>query len=151
MAGYEYPAVALPVHTLRSAEPAPVCRRGRQTAGCRSAEVLYLSPVEGDDGSFSPCRSGLILNNDEVLHAASADLSPDYLPGLKVGKDGTLTGAALCTAAHLEELDDTVRSLIRQVGEALYSGRAARTPGEDACRFCTMRSGCPVAERIRKL
>ena len=62
-----------------------------------------------------------------------------------------LTGAALCTAAHLEELDDTVRSLIRQVGEALYSGRAARTPGEDACRFCTMRSGCPVAERIRKL
>ena len=124
---------------------------GRLPDAVLPAEVLYLSPVEGDDGSFSPCRSGLILNNDEVLHAASADLSPDYLPGLKVGKDGTLTGAALCTAAHLEELDDTVRSLIRQVGEALYSGRAARTPGEDACRFCTMRSGCPVAERIRKL
>lgn len=114
------------------------------------AEALYLSPVEGDDGSFTPCRSGLILDSDAVLHAASANLSPDYLPGLKVGKDGTLTGAALFTPAHLAELDANVRSLIRAVGEALYSGRAARTPGEDACRFCALRSGCPVAEHAGK-
>ena len=112
------------------------------------AEALYLSPTEEDDGSFSPCRSGIILNSDEVLHAASADLSLDYLPGLKAGKEGALVGPALCSSEHFGELDEKVRSIIREIGEAIYDGKASRTPGEGACRFCIMRDGCPMARRI---
>lgn len=115
------------------------------------AEVLYLSPKEQENGSLLPCRSGLIVNTEEVLRAASADLIPEYLPGVKTAKDGTLTGDALCTPMHLAEMEDTLRALIREVGNALYEGKADRTPGADACRFCTVRSSCPVATRAKRI
>lgn len=113
------------------------------------AEVLYLSPSEQDNGSFLPCRSGLILNTDEVLHAASASLLPEFLPGVKIGKDGGLTGSALCTPSHLDELNETLQNIIRDIGTTLYGGKADRTPSEIACRYCAMRASCPVAEQPR--
>lgn len=113
------------------------------------AEVLYLSPSEQENGSLLPCRSGLILNSEEVLRAASADLLPEYLPGVKTAKDGSLTGAALCTPTHMTELEESLLELVREVGNALYAGKADRTPGAEACRFCGMRGTCPVAASSR--
>lgn len=113
------------------------------------AEVLYLSPSEQENGSLLPCRSGLILNSEEVLRAASAELLPEYLPGVKTAKDGSLTGAALCTPTHMTELEESLLELVREVGNALYAGKADRTPGAEACRFCSMRGTCPVAASSR--
>ncbi len=112
------------------------------------AEALYLSPVESpDDGSVSVCRSGLILNDEQVLHAASPDLSLDFLPGLRrKAATGELYGQGLCDPAHMQQLEQTVSTLIRQVTASMYEGKADRTPGRDACRYCAMKPSCPVAE-----
>lgn len=114
------------------------------------AEVLYLSPSEQDDGSFLPYRSGAILDREEVLQAANADPGDlSFLPGVKRGKDGSLTGTALCTQEHMTRMEEAVRSVIREVGTALYTGRADRTAGREACRFCTMKGSCPFAVQDR--
>lgn len=123
-------------------------REGRLPKAVLPAEVLYLSPTESPaDGSVSPVRSGLIINEQEVLRAASADLDTDYLPGVKRDtKTGELKGTALCSTEHMALLDQEIQSAIREVASAMYQGSAARTPGQEACRFCAVRTSCPLAE-----
>jgi ATP-dependent helicase/nuclease subunit B len=112
------------------------------------AEVLYLSPTESAaDGSMSPVRSGMILNEENVLRAASATLDTEFLPGVKRdSKTGDLKGAALCSTEHMTLLDQEIQSAIREVAHAIYQGTATRTPGQEACRFCAVRTSCPLAE-----
>lgn len=112
------------------------------------AEALYISPSESSsDGSITPCRSGLILNDASVLEAASEALNTDFLPGVKKdAKTGTLKGASLCAPDHMAALNEEIRSLIQEVGVKIYAGHAERTPCPEACRFCNVRTSCPIAD-----
>lgn len=112
------------------------------------AEALYLSPeVDGDTGDISPVRTGLVLGDEDILRAVNRDLNPDYLPaGIKVSKDGSLSGKALCDLERMQELEKLLRDIIREQAQAMYEGNACRRASSDGCKFCLMREGCPLAE-----
>ncbi len=107
------------------------------------AEALYISPDETDKhGAILPCRTGIILNDEEILHAANADDSAVYLPSVGKSKKGELSGAGLYSAEEMASLEDMLKKTILDTAADMYSGRAHRTPSESACRYCMFRGSC---------
>ncbi|MBQ9781056.1 MAG: PD-(D/E)XK nuclease family protein [Clostridia bacterium] len=115
------------------------------------AEAIYLSPqVDGDTGDISPVRSGLVLEDDEILRAVSRDLNTAYFPtGIKQDKNGALSGKALCSQERLHVLQELLNDTIREQARGMYEGDACRTPSSDGCKFCSLRESCPLAEPIK--
>lgn len=108
------------------------------------AGVLYVATTE-EKGKPVPERTGLLLDDTDILLAMNDELNPAYLAGISQKKDGTLTGTARTDALELQQLEEDIRETLRRIGEDMLAGRARRTPSEDACRFCTIRQSCPDA------
>ena len=110
------------------------------------ASAVYMSPDESDRmGTLLPCRTGIVLESDEILAAANADDTQTYLPSVRRGKDGGFTGKGLCSADYMAELETLLQTAIRDTAAAMYSGCADRTPSGDACKFCRMKDSCGVS------
>ena len=92
-------------------------------------------------------RYGTSLRMVELLHAASPEMDPEILAGIKQKKDGTLSGKAALEYESLMEIDNVMRKTISDTARGMYSGRAPRTPSESACKFCKMKSTCPIAHK----
>ena len=110
------------------------------------ASAVYMSPDESDRmGTLLPCRTGIVLEDSEILTAANSDDTQTYLPSVRRGKDGGFTGKGLCTSAYMAELEQILHTAIRDTAAAMYGGCAGRTPSDDACKFCRMRNSCGVS------
>lgn len=125
-----------------------------------AAGVVYLSsniPVlDGEDyedvqSVFQKAqkelkRSGLLLDDIDVLRAMNDELSPDYLGGIKLKKDGTLGGGALTSAERFEELRDEIDKTLTAISEKIISGKADAEPlaygKKDPCEYCAMKPIC---------
>ncbi len=112
----------------------------------QAAGALYVA-TSTEDGKPTPDRTGLLLNDPDVLAAMNDEWNSDYLAGISRKKDDTLTGRALTDADEWVALEADIRETLCRIGEDMLCGRAARTPGADACRFCPLREGCPDAVR----
>ncbi len=110
------------------------------------ASALFLS-AEESGGSISPVRSGFMLSDDEILRAASPELDPEVLAGIKIKKDGTLSGKAAVGEEALLNIDTKLRETISSTAKSMYSGKAPRTPSKEACGFCSLKATCPVANK----
>ncbi len=109
------------------------------------ASAVYISPDESDrGGTILPCRTGVVLGDPEILEAANSDEVVSYLPSVKRNKSGEFTGKGLCSREQLSELENLLQSAIRDTAAAMYSGRASRTPSDNACRYCRMKGSCGV-------
>jgi hypothetical protein len=78
------------------------------------------------------------------------EMNPDYLAGIKQSKKGELTGKALITPDELCALEEDIKETLRRIGQDMLCGRAARTPSADACRYCSIKDGCPDAVRQKQ-
>jgi len=96
-------------------------------------------------------RSGMVLNNDDVLRAMehSALERPHRLPiTVKTDKDGNRTiGGSLATAEQLGKLSRYVDKLLRDIGRETERGNidadpCVRTPQETACTWCPYAAAC---------
>lgn len=113
------------------------------------ASALFLS-AEESGGVITPIRSGFILNSDELLHAASADMDSKILAGISFNKDGSLSKRSSNAAVSEEGIGQIRTALTDTVAETagnMYSGYAPRTPSKEACGFCSLKSTCPVANK----
>ena len=110
------------------------------------SSAMFLS-AEESGGSISPVRSGFMLNNDELLHAASRDMDSKVLAGIKFKVDGTTSSNAALSEEGILNIDTVLRNTISSTAKEMYSGRAPRTPSKVACGFCSLKSTCPVANK----
>lgn len=109
------------------------------------ASAVYLSPDESDrGGAILPCRTGVVLGDEEILAAANRDDTQTYLPSVKRNRDGAFTGKGLMTGQQLAELETILQTTIRDTAARMYQGRAERTPSKDACKYCRMKGSCGV-------
>ncbi len=111
------------------------------------AQAMYLSPKEDTDiGDISCVRTGILLDHEEILHAVSHHGLISYMPeGTKIAKDGSFSGKALYSSERIKALEDVLHQTILENARLMYSGNAQRTPSADACKYCKMRQGCPLA------
>lgn len=109
------------------------------------ASAVYLSPDESDrGGALLPCRTGIVLGDPEILEASSRDADPAYLPSVRRNRNGELVGKGLYSREQISELETLLRTAIRETAVAMYGGGAARTPSDNACKYCRMKGSCGV-------
>ena len=109
------------------------------------ASAVYLSPDESDrGGAILPCRTGLILGEPEILAAANGDDTQTYLPSVKRNKNQEFTGKGLYSGDQIADLEALLKTTILDTAAQMYQGRAARTPSDNACKYCRMKGACGV-------
>ncbi len=100
------------------------------------AEFLYSSK---ENGRTTVSRSGFLLEEESIRHAADCSEAQGYLKGLS---STSLDQITLLT----EEMKD----VICEIAERILSGEAEKTPSPDACRFCDLKKHCDVACHEKK-
>ena len=111
------------------------------------ASALFLSANESG-GEVSPERSGFMLEDADLFRAASASLDKNILAGISVdASTGESTKGNAVSEDGIKEIETILRDSIASTGRSIFSGCAPRTPSKDACKYCFLRSGCPVAAK----
>ncbi len=90
-------------------------------------------------------RTGLLLNNIDILTAMHSELDEKFLAGIKNDK-GTLSGKALTSAERFDEIYNEIEATVIRLGEELQSGNADARPyteGPDTpCKYCSYKPIC---------
>lgn len=110
---------------------------------------IYVSASESE-GNISIKRSGIIYDNEELLLASSKELDYKYIStsAEKANKSSKLGSCGeLFSDEAISEMKNSVVNIIKDTGTKIYSGKIERTPSPDSCKFCPVRSTCPVAEK----
>ncbi len=142
-----------------------LCREGEELlpagvlyTGARIADTTCDTPAEAEEfvGQLGRAlkRSGLLLDDSDVLRAMDKELSGRYIP-VKLDKNGEMTGASRKSLASLERMGELVGELhdvICRIAQELREGEAAARPRDGgkpnrACEFCDMRAVCRSAEQ----
>lgn len=91
-------------------------------------------------------RSGLILNDPEVIKAMNHEISRKFLAGVYQKKDGEIVGDALTSPEEFEELYTQISDTVKKMITELKSGNAGASPlrygKNDPCGFCKMKPIC---------
>ena len=96
-------------------------------------------------------RSGLLLAEDDVLHAMEHGDTPQYLP-VSLNRAGEYTGDALASAAQLGELSQFLEKTLTDMARELHRGSIAadpwfKTEQDNACRTCDFYDACRFNEK----
>ena len=111
------------------------------------ASALFLSANESG-GKVSPERSGFILDNIDVLSAASGELDKSILAGIEVDRGtGTVKKGNAVSEDGIRDIGRVLRESIASTGRSIFEGRAPRTPSPKACKYCFLRASCPKADK----
>ena len=100
------------------------------------AEFLYTNK---DKGKTTVSRSGFLLKDDAIQHAADGLEGQPYLKSIKP-----------IDSRELEALTEDMENAIRSVAERILAGEAQKTPSPDACRFCPVIDHCDRACHEKK-
>ncbi|MBO5938970.1 MAG: exodeoxyribonuclease V subunit gamma [Clostridia bacterium] len=129
------------------------------------AGILYLSAnlptVEAEEydteeavlqqATDSFKRSGLLLDDKDILMAMNHELSSKFLAGIKKNKDGELVGKALFSSEAFEDLYRQIETTVERIANALRNGNAeakpTECPGQDPCAYCHMKPICRRSDR----
>ncbi|MBR5367048.1 MAG: exodeoxyribonuclease V subunit gamma [Clostridia bacterium] len=113
-----------------------------------SADHLLTAEEARDLAKDKIERTGVWLNDEEVLHAMDRDLSGRFVP-VKEGKDGSLSVQGKSSLATLEEFGaicEQVDRVIGQIADRIRSGSAEARPQNisnfDPCAACPHRVIC---------
>ena len=92
-------------------------------------------------------RSGLLLDDEEILRDMNDALSPDFLAGIHADKKSeALVGKALTSADQFDTLFSDIRKTVLDIAKEMKNGCADASPliyGDlDPCAYCTARTVC---------
>ena len=81
----------------------------------------------------------------------NSELSPKFLSGIKVNKDGELVGSALTSEQAFGDIYTKLQEVIETIVEELRGGVADAKPldykGTSPCEYCDMRPICRRDDR----
>ena len=97
------------------------------------AAYLYAA---SEKGAVSIRRSGIILKSEELLNAADQTPERTYTQPL-IPK----------TRDEILDLMNDMHAAVCGAAERILRGEAQKTPSEQACRFCSIRTNCDKAYR----
>jgi len=97
-------------------------------------------------------RSGLILNDPDVIESMEHGGSKDYLP-VKSTKEGGFTGDSLVSTKQLDLLSKHVQFMLENAKKSISDGLINCTPyykseGDNACVYCDYSSICAFDEEL---
>ena len=106
---------------------------------CESDEIEALIQNE-----FT--RSGLLINDPDILYAINHELDPKIVSKFKANDEGEFVGKGIVGSEGFNEIYAMLSETIVRVAESMRDGKADAIPlrsGEKApCRYCKMKSVC---------
>ena len=113
----------------------------------KAAGILYM-PSKRDVNDTGMAMNGLIRNDSEIVSAMDKNMSGEFVPKLKLNKDGTVSRQ--CTSfisdKDFSSIFDYIEKLMRETGNGIASGDIAASPldGRDspACKYCDYSAVC---------
>lgn len=91
-------------------------------------------------------RSGILLDDDNVIHAFSHSESKSFLLGVAKNKSGDFVGKALISSEDLTGLYSQIEDTIKDIATRIYEGIADSTPlhygDQDPCKYCSVKPIC---------
>ncbi len=96
-------------------------------------------------------RTGLLLDDSEVLGAMENGEEPRYLP-VKITKDGQYAGDSIAGIARLGTLSKHIDKVLAQMGREILNGDILADPyyknqAENACHYCDFYDVCHFDEQ----
>ncbi len=96
-------------------------------------------------------RSGLLLEDEDILLAMNHELSSKFLASIKKNKEGDLVGKALFSEKAFEDLYQQIETTVENIAKELLGGNAepkpTECPGQDPCAYCQMKPICRRSDR----
>ena len=129
------------------------------------AGVIYLStaiPIIDSDGMCAPdeilrsaedklSRSGLLINDTEILIAMNEKLDSRFLAGIKLNKQNEPDGKALTSLEDFESIYQKLSDTVNKIASDLKAGIADAAPltykAQNPCEYC---KSLPICRRINK-
>jgi len=91
-------------------------------------------------------RSGILLNDDEILQAMNSELDPQFLPGMKSLKKPI---GFLADTEGFENIYNSLNKTVAKIGSDLKQGIADARPisyGDSPCEYCPSKLVCKNAQ-----
>ena len=113
----------------------------------KAAGILYM-PSKRDINDTGMAMNGLIRNEKEIVSAMDKNMSGEFVPKLKLNKDGSLSRSctSFVSAEDFTKIFDYIEKLMRDTGNGISSGDIAAAPldGRDspACKYCDYSAVC---------
>lgn len=95
------------------------------------AQFLYATT---EKGKIEICRSGFLLDDEEIKRAADAQEGQPFIKKL-----------TLQSAEEIDSLARDMRNAVLSVAERILNGEADKTPSKEACLFCPVNASCDQA------
>lgn len=134
--GCENGGVLLPAGIQYLSSNAPIVSIDKM---CDGKEIESLIQNE-----FS--RSGLLIDDPEILHAINHDLDSKIVSKVKETEEGTIEGKGIVSNEGFEEIYNMLSDTIIKVAESMKDGKANAIPlkkGDNSpCRYCKMNAVC---------
>lgn len=95
-------------------------------------------------------RSGLLLSDEEILLAMSHSFDSKLLLGTKKLVDGRISGKALTSAEHFNEIYDQLNDVIIKISTNLHNGVIDAKPVKSKnspCEYCKSK---PICRNVQK-
>jgi ATP-dependent helicase/nuclease subunit B len=121
-----------------------LCRANQGEAAPLPAGALYISTKE-IKGVVHTERSGLLLDDADVLTAMNDEGNPHYLAGIRADDEGNYHGTALTDHQNFEALERDVRATLRAIAHDMRAGHAAKATDPAACAYCPLKGHCAGA------
>ena len=95
-------------------------------------------------------RSGLVINDEEILRAMNKELDPKFLADVKTDKSGMLKGKSLMSYEGFEqtftELDETLCEIAKDIKSGEASAKPMPVSNKYPCEYCEMKNICRSAK-----
>ena len=134
---------------------------GLEETKLNPAGIMYVSadipviPLEAEDSMEVVLkkaegkihRSGLLLNQPEIISAMNKDLSSRFLAGVRKNSDtGVMMGDALTSPKEFDRLYNEISDTVKEIIQKLRRGHAGASPlrydGRNPCDYCKMKPVC---------
>ena len=113
------------------------------------ASAVYLA-IKEEHGEIKPRRTGFILKDPDVVNAANSEGKFTFIAGDSKPRNPDKTPTSHFEPEQIDEAKQLLISTASKIAKDLYSGDVSRCPSEDACKFCKIKSQCPVAKKDKK-
>jgi len=110
-----------------------ICSSDSEKYAPVGAQFLY---AKTEKGQVSVNRSGFVLDDEALKPHIDASTEQTYTKKL-----------SSLTNEKINDLMQDMQDAVREIAERILAGDAQKTPSEEACRFCAVRSHCDQAYR----
>ncbi len=129
------------------------------------AGVIYLSTaiptIEADDYSSTDevlraaedklSRTGILLNDEEVLRAMNENLDSRFIAGIKMNKSNCLEGKAMTDSDGFAQIFEKLSDTVKKIAGELRGGKADASPlnykAQSPCDYCKSKPICRKSKR----